>query len=158
MSDERHKQIELGFGLEWTPMEDDADRLLGVPDDVSRAQRLHFELLLEASGSTFDARKVVADLISNRRLWRGVVMDRAAFVGLSPPESGFAIDLIKLRDIERGWNVNTLYILSSGEDDAELLRVTSSWRANEMSWISGDEARQMLSGEAGARILQVWWD
>lgn len=70
--------------------------------------------------------------------------------------------LIKLRDIAGGhWNVDTLYILSSGADDVALARLAQHWDADARYWVSGGKAAALL-GEAGPglhpRILEIWWD
>ena len=65
----------------------------------------------------FDPFVVVRDLLNNRDLWEGVVMDRgfAASEGNGRGWTRLSSDLIKLRDIGRGcWNVDTLLILTSG--------------------------------------------
>ena len=69
--------------------------------------------------------------------------------------------LITLRDIEDDtWNVDTLYILSSGGNDKALRRLAQHWEADEVTWISGSAADKLLGEYASGphRILQVWWD
>lgn len=118
------------------------------PATIGAIQGLQFKLMEKSSFNYFDGPKVVRDLVHNRRLWCGALMDR----------SGRDF-LIKLRDIaDNGWNVDTLYILSSGNNDKALRRLASRWNADEIIWVSGAQAETLL-GETGARrILEVWWD
>ena len=103
-----------------------------------------------SSFNSFDGPRVVRDLRNHRRLWCGVVM-----------ETGDG-SLLDLRDIGGNiWNVDTVYILSSGADDVALARLAQHWSADARTWVSGSDAEKLL-GEAGprfhARILEVWWD
>ena len=107
-----------------------------------------------ATFNEFDGALVVESLLEHRDLWRGVVMDRSAYQA--------PIDLIKLRDIEHGyWNVDTVFVLSSGVDDAQLEQLANTWAADEVDWYEG-EAAGLLLGAWGTqpppRILRVWWD
>ena len=117
---------------------------------VNKIQKLQFALMKEASFNGFLGEQVVDDLLSHKDLWKGVVMDRLD-------------DLIKLRDISDGyWNVDTLFILPSGKDNAKLATLAANWNADEIDWIEGDEAQRLLgvggSTYKGLRILRVWWD
>jgi hypothetical protein len=132
MENERPAQLDLGLGLVWPPVQDQQGNATAIPDDVSRAQRLKFGLMLEATGNTFDGHRIVTDRIRNRRLWWGVVMDRDPVALPEQLGAGMSLGLHTLRDIGHGWNADTLYILSSGEDDTELLRIAASWHADEI--------------------------
>lgn len=131
---------------------------------ISDMQLLQFNIMRHSSFNEFDGDRVVDSLIANRRLWRGVVMDRAGHTGMNPRPIESVICLIKLRDIEDDvWNVDTVFILPSGVDDNALFQLAESdeWAADEVDWIVGREAQSML-GSYGAdvpsRILRVWWD
>src|SRR5436190_2436159 len=101
-----------------------------LPDDqLSRAQKLQFMLMLEARFNGFDPFVVVGDLFPHRDLWHGAVMDRAFYLpgDKSPPLSPLRTDLIKLRDGERSWNVDTLFILTGGGKRERWQEVTKGW-------------------------------
>ena len=67
--------------------------------------------------------------------------------------------LIKLRDLGQGdWNVDTLYVLSSGANDRLLRKLAHRWHADVVNWVSGAAAGRLLGESASARILEVWWD
>jgi hypothetical protein len=120
------------------------------PATIGAIQGLQFKLMEKSSFNYFNRPRVVRDLLHNRRLWCGALMDRDG--------KDF---LIKLRDIEdNAWNVDTLYILSSGNNDKTLRRLASHWNADDITWVSGAQAETLL-GEMGTghrRILEVWWD
>jgi hypothetical protein len=120
------------------------------PRGINVIQAIQFKLIEKSSFNSFNGPRVVRDLRNHRRLWCGVVMD-----------SGYA-SLLKLRDIgDNAWNVDTVYILSSGADDVALARLAQHWSADARTWVSGTAAEKLL-GEAGPglhpRILEVWWD
>ncbi len=67
--------------------------------------------------------------------------------------------LIKLRDIgTNDWNVDTLYVLSSGANDASLSALARHWQADEILWVTGRAASKLLGTSGRYRILEVWWD
>ncbi len=69
---------------------------------INKIQKLQFKLIRNSSFNSLDGNQVVDDLLNNRELWDGVIIDR--------PGSG-CIDLIKLRDIEDNlWNTDTIYV------------------------------------------------
>ena len=120
------------------------------PRSIDAIQAIQFELMEKSSFNLFDGPRVVRDLRNHRRLWCGVVMDTG---------DG---SLLKLRDIgDNVWNVDTVYILSSGADDRALALLAQHWSADARSWVSGSAAEKLL-GEAGPgfhrKILEVWWD
>jgi len=124
---------------------------------MSRAQELQFELMREARFNDFEPAQVIDDLIANRSLWHGAIMDSRG--------------LLKLRDVDELWNVDTLYIASSGEDDAALEVLARQWHADEVDWIAKRGEPSRLSSDnpddvnwfQGSSIkpfsvLRVWWD
>jgi len=135
---------------------------------TERIQALNLELMQIASFNDFDGEQVVKDLKANRDLWRGAVMDRGAYsAAYQYSKEGMKahlepIDLIKLRDIQEGWNVDTLYIrpVIGREKDLEMLART--WGADEVSWIAPEKAQTLLGGTLDKvgdfGILRVWWD
>lgn len=122
-----------------------------MEEQINKIQMLQFELIKESSFNSFDGKQVVNDLLKNRDLWRGVIMDREGY---------HSIDLIKLRDIEdEVWNVDTIFILCSGKDDNKLLELTKSWEADEVSFMDEAEASNCLgTSHPNGKILKVWWD
>ena len=151
------------------PQSDDTDAwevfLWNLPDDfLSRPQKLQFMLIAGKDFNAFESVPVLRDLLTQRQLWEGVIMDR----GLLDPrdKSGFmtrlSTDLIKLRDIAAGyWNVDTLFILAPEANIAPLQTLADKWHADEISVISGEQTDGLLGIARGVqpqRILTVWWD
>ncbi len=67
--------------------------------------------------------------------------------------------LIKLRDMgANDWNVDTLYLLSSGANDRSLSALARHWQADEIRWVTGRAASELLGTSGSFRILEVWWD
>jgi hypothetical protein len=96
--------------------------------------------------------RVADDLEQHRGLWSSALLTRSG----APGELG---SLIPLRDLSRGvWNADTLYVLSSGVDDAALERLAQTWEPDQMTWIEGAAASDLLGSSRAARILYVWWD
>ena len=121
-------------------------------------QDLQFELMERSSFNEFDGEQVVKDLKENDELWSGVIIDRAGYSSRYH-ENTEPIDLIKLRDIgDDVWNADTVYILTTGENDDRLELIASKWEADEVDWIEGEPAGAMLGSNVGHRVLRVWWD
>ena len=112
-------------------------------------QQLNIELIRKASFNDFDGDRVADDLIANMPLWDGALMTRLG-------------SLICLRDLACNppyWNVDTLHVLSSGENDEALCTLAESWGPDEIDWVCPDDAARMLGAyPAPARLLRVWWD
>ena len=126
-----------GFGKEKPP-----------PRTISKIQAIQFDLMRRSSFNAFNGFRVARDLLQHRRLWCGAIIDR---LGDWP--------LIKLRDIGANeWNVDTLYVLSSGANDRSLSSLTHHWHADEVRWITGKAASDLLGTSEPLRILRVWWD
>lgn len=123
-----------------------------VPADgsINETQRLQFELMKRSSYNEFDGTRVVSDLLANRHLWRAAMMNRH----YDP--------FLPLRDLEEDhWNVDTLMILSSGQDDGALRTLADTWKADEIGWLSPeDRMRELRSSIArlGPQVLVLWWD
>jgi len=136
-----------------------------APDDfLTRQQKLQFMQMLQARFNNFDPFVVVKSLLDNRRLWEGVIMDRAYVLGEEGdgrlwPSMG--TDLIKLRDISRAWNVDTLFVLTDKEHQLRWQEIVGDWVADEVHFIEGGMAGRILgSTRRGATrmILRAWWD
>lgn len=128
---------------------------------MNKIQELNLELIKNASFNDFDGEKVVKDLLANKELWRGVVMDRGAYRALSNGEKGLEpVCLIKLRDIEDGyWNVDTLYILPVAGKEKELEMLAKTWAADEVDYLGEAQSGSLLGGSMKpANILRIWWD
>ena len=98
------------------------------------------------SGIRLDGRQVAEDLERNTSLWSAAVTMGGG--------------LIPLRDLSSGkWNADTIYVLSSQEDDEALFALASGWNPDEANWIEGADADELLGWHpSNARILQLWWD
>ena len=115
-----------------------------TPKPINQVQQLHLELIRLTSLNLGDGNAVVDDLLRHRGLWQAVLTDRA--------------NLIKLRDMPDGyWNVDTLYIMSSGVDDDALLALAHTWHADTISWIRTDRPYHHSMGGSPARVLYVWY-
>lgn len=139
--------------------------LWNLPDELlSRPQKLQFQLMLSAAFNAFDPYLIIPELLAQRDLWQGVVMDRGFLLpgDFRPALSRLATDLIKLRDIAGGhWNVDTLFILTQAGHEAKWQEVTKHWKVDEMGYIEGDEASRLLGvfgGPESVKILTLWWD
>ena len=102
---------------------------------MASLQDIQLELIRRSSFNKLNGPQVVADLEKHQDLWRSALIDRPSGVDIT------------LRDLpENAWNVDTLFILSTGKDDEKLELLAKSWRRDEVNWIEGK------------RILSVWWD
>lgn len=113
---------------------------------MNNIQLLQLELIKLSSFNNFDGTQVAKDLVDNKELWQGVIMDRDG--------------LIKLRDIGNDyWNVDTLYVLSTGKDDVKLEELAESWLADEYGFLKPEEASSRLgTSHSTGKIMWVWWD
>jgi hypothetical protein len=109
----------------------------------------------------FDPFRVVGDLIRNRSMWRGAVMTRASQM---PPDltnlAPFFTDLIVLRDIDRVWNVDSLFI-RTGSPRGDWDPMIDEWSADEVILYDPAESCNMLrSGRPSSAqcVLSAWWD
>lgn len=114
---------------------------------INPTQRVVLNLMKRSSYNEFDGDRVVRSLDSNSDLWVGAYM---------VPE---AYPLLPLRDLPDGYhNVSTLYIMSSGVNDEELVALARSWRADEVGWLTDQEVAHLMGGGGAGRVLRVWWD
>ena len=129
--------------------------------EVNEVQMLQFKLMIHASFNVFNSEQVVHDLLEHKDLWRGAVMWRADYFFDEKDLGRELINLSCLRDIEDGhWNVDTLYILGREGKEEELEKLAREWDADEISWITGEDADRMLGigGYLKNKILRIWWD
>src|SRR5262249_45381634 len=131
---------------------------------ISRSQKLAFMLMLEAEFNAFDPYRVITDLLGQRSLWQGAVMDRG-FLGSGGGDgrkwARLSSDLVKLRDISEGfWNVDTLFLLTEKRSVDPLRALAEGWDADEIHVLESEDVGALLGAfPAGdARILTVWWD
>lgn len=112
------------------------------------AQQLQFELMKIASFNDFDGERVVKDLEANSDYWSGAIMGRF---------DGYC-ELLPLRDIHDGWNVDTLMITTPKRNKKYLEMLANTWGADEVDWLSHEQAQKMLRGDLDQEVLRVWWD
>jgi hypothetical protein len=129
-------------------------------EEINEIQEINLKLMEKASFNSFNGKLVVAELLKNKDLWEAVVMDREFCEKAEAESYLIGCDLIKLRDLSSGyWNVDTLFILSSGKDDRLLKAVAKGLDADEVDWVKRDKAEKMLGCyPAKKKILRVWWD
>jgi hypothetical protein len=126
---------------------------------INVIQELNLKLIATVRFNDLNGKMVVAELRKNKDLWDAVVIDREYYAE-PKKDSQSGCDLIKLRDLpDNLWNVDTVFILSSGKDDILLEAVAKGWSADEIEWIKGDRAGTLLgSFPAKQKILKIWWD
>ena len=119
---------------------------------ITKIQALQLQIIALTSHNNFDGRKINKLLLENRHFWRAVMM---------PP-----IELFPLRDMENGlWVADTLYLLPQSGKEFELEElVREQFNADEITWIGGDQALDLLGYWDNdvvlnpRLILSVWWD
>jgi len=122
-------------------------------------QELIFELMKGASFNNFDGEAVVSSLLENRELWIGCVAGRF---------DGF-FELIPLRDLPEGWNVDTVYISCPRDRVQDLVALVRTWRPDEVGILSDDDASEKMGVSVNSlkeevdftrpcRVIRVWWD
>ncbi len=117
----------------------------------TRVQELQLELIELVDRNNCRGKKVAKLLRDNRHLWRAAIM---------PNKS-----LFPLRDMEDGdWSADTLYILPEEGQEAVLENLAKRFKADEVTWISGEQSLEMLGywkkdiEKNEKLILSVWWD
>ena len=116
---------------------------------ISEAQRIQLDIIARTNFNYFDGRKIAKLLEENHRMWRSVLMP---------------LDFISLRDMQDGrWHADTLYIYAEDGYQFQLEElVREQFKADEIQWIGGSEAEDMLGTteveDKSYVILQVWWD
>ena len=116
---------------------------------ISEAQRIQLEVMRHTNFNLFDGRKITKLLEENHRMWQSVLMP---------------LDFISLRDMQDGrWHADTLYIYPEDGYQLELEElVREQFNADEIEWIGGSEAVDMLGTTEVEQkpqvILSVWWD
>ncbi len=114
---------------------------------ISKIQELQLRLIESTNYNAMEGERVAADLRKHQDWWRACLLTR-----------DHPSDLICLRDLEDNhWNADTLYILSSGANDAQLEELANSWTA-EVHWLSAKEADSRMGTRNGGRVLVLWWD
>lgn len=116
---------------------------------ISEVQRIQLEVISHTNFNLFDGRKITKLLEENHRMWQSVLMP---------------LDFISLRDMQDGrWHADTLYIYPEDGYQLELEElVREQFNADEIDWIGGSEAVDMLGTteveQKSQVILSVWWD
>lgn len=116
---------------------------------ISEAQKIQLDIIAQTNFNFFEGRKIAEILKENHRMWRAVLMP---------------LDLISLRDMDDGWwHADTLYIYPEDGYEFQLEElVTEQFNADEIQWIGGSTAVDMLGTteveDKSHVILSVWWD
>jgi hypothetical protein len=137
---------------------------------ISEAQDLVLKLIA-ASGqwNSFDGPAIEGALRQNSGLWRSAFFAREASSPLRADRFGGGIDLIVLRDLPHNIvNLDTLFLLAEPGHQEGLEALASGWEADEVNWMSQDEAFPLMGDSAAVNkdyvgdkdrvILRVWWD
>jgi hypothetical protein len=134
----------------------DGSRFAAYSLAAATVQDIQLELIRRSRHNNFDGEQVCADLLACRTDWQAVLFDTLALTegcGLS--------GLIKLRDLAGDlYNVDTLYVLATGEAAADRLAACAeTWLADEV-WVYDQECTgDHLGGcDADLRLVALWWD
>lgn len=112
--------------------------------------------LISASPGRFDAEQLLRDLETHRSLWRAFLMGRPFLSGGTDrlPPCG----LLPLRDLERHWNLDMLYILTQNETCVEpLLQISDAWGC-ESGYYDHEQSCRLLGSGRPVSIVWAWWD
>ena len=116
---------------------------------ISDAQQVQLDVIAKTNFNFFEGKKIAAWSKENRNMWRAILMP---------------LNLISLRDMEDGhWHADMLYIYPEDGYQFKLEEIIrEEFNADEVRWISGSEAVDMLgttevAGESYL-ILEAWWD
>lgn len=116
---------------------------------ISEAQQIQLDIIAKTNFNYFRGRDIAEWLRKNHKMWREVLLP---------------LDFISLRDMDDGhWHADTLYIYPEDGWGFELEEVMrEQFQADEISWIGGETAIEMLgTSEVDGRsnvILEAWWD
>jgi len=116
---------------------------------ISEAQEIQLDIIAKTNFNFFNGRVIAEWLKENHKMWRAVLLP---------------LNSISLRDMDDGhWHADTLYIYPEdgwGFKLEEIMR--EQFQADEVSWIGGSRAMQMLGTSEVADnshvILEAWWD
>lgn len=129
---------------------------LTKPIGQCTTQELAIAILLNASPGCFDSEQVLADLNAHRHLWQTFLMGRPISIHSDTLPPAF---LLPLRDLEAHWNLDTLYLLTRGDECVEPLRaLAESWGCEvvvydrrQSGWLVGHPPEY-------SPIVMCWWD
>jgi len=116
---------------------------------ISEAQQVQLDIIAKTNFNFFDGKRIAEWLKENRKMWRAVLLP---------------LDFISLRDMDDGhWHADTLYIYPEDGWQFKLEEVLKEqFKADEVSWIGGSSAADMLgTTEVAGKsyvILEAWWD
>ncbi|MEO5888165.1 MAG: hypothetical protein ABIQ77_10920 [Anaerolineales bacterium] len=116
---------------------------------ISDAQQIQLDIIAKTNFNFFSGRKIAEWLKENHGMWRAVLLP---------------LNLISLRDMTDGhWHADTLYIYPEDGYQFKLEEIISEqFNADEVRWISGSEAVDMLGttevADKSYVILEAWWD
>lgn len=116
---------------------------------IHKLQIIQFELMKHVNLKGFDSKRVVADLLTHRALWEAVIM-------MPDPTWG----LLPLRDLgENKWNVDCLYIYSSGDETKPLTELAQSWHPIELMWLDEEAQSDLMRvpEQLPQRVLRLFW-
>lgn len=137
----KRKDIKMEFVISPVPQE--------AVKKISDAQQIQLDIIAKTNFNFFSGRKIAEWLKENHRMWRAVLLP---------------LNLISLRDMTDGhWHADTLYIYPEDGYQFKLEEIISEqFNADEVRWISGSEAVDMLGttevADKSYVILEAWWD
>lgn len=123
-----------------------------TPNAPNPAQEAVFQLMRASEFNDFRPDAVIEELQNHRELWTGAIWGRFESY----------MDALPLRDIEQGfYNADTLLILARpGKEDKlfKLARRSSPFSADEVDWLSPEQAEKIAQIREEGKVLRVWWD
>ena len=116
---------------------------------ISEAQEIQLDIIARTNFNFFNGKQIAEWLRENHKMWRAVLLP---------------LNFISLRDMADGhWHADTLYIYPEdgwGFELEEIMR--EQFQADEISWIGGETAGEMLGisdvDDQSYVILEAWWD
>jgi hypothetical protein len=126
---------------------------------MNRPQELQLQRLQLSVFNNMDGPSVAHDLLENQRLWDSFMFGRFEYQ-----------PLIELRDLPQGIiNADTVYLLTTKDRLADLLKRIERWEADEVGWQTADQQEgafpdrsdfDLLGASLGPNdvLVRIWWD
>ncbi len=115
--------------------------------EINPTQELVLQLLERATIEHLDGHVVAKSLRKRLDLWEAAVITTD--------------DLLTLRDLPGNWwHADTLYLLAPKDPikQQELEALALNWCADEVEWLSEEEAGHRCGQHPAPAVLRLWWD
>lgn len=123
-----------------------------MPESISSKQEVMLEIVRSSSFNGFDGEWVAKDLIENPELWEAALME---------------LNGITLRDLPDDYfNVDALFVSVPRAKEADFLKMTQAWGADECDVVQFELNSQWTWGwslgsssdEKALVVYRLWWD